>query len=251
MGAATSLSGVKLASRERGILLSTTLLVTATLWWLLMADHLASGHAMHHAAPPGFIQTFFMWMLMMVAMMLPPVLPWIWFYAATTKGRGHSADTVSWCQTLIFGSGYFLLWGGYSLLAAAAQVGMVKSGWLNHNLATSSTAGGAILITAGLFQLSPLKTACLKHCRSPLAYFMTSYHSGPAGALRMGLGHGLYCMACCWAIMAVAFALGTMNMAWMAAATLILCIEKIAPGGQFFSKVFGVGFVVWGVALIV
>jgi predicted metal-binding membrane protein len=251
MNAATGLSGARLATRERGILLATTLLVTATLWWLLTADLLISGHALHHTVSPGFIQTFFMWMIMMVAMMLPPVLPWIWFYAATTKANGRSTDTVSWWQTVIFGSGYFLLWGGYSLLATAAQMSMRASGWLNHHLAVSPAAGGIILIVAGLFQLTPLKTACLKHCRSPLAYFMTSYHSGPAGALRMGLGHGLYCLACCWAIMAIAFALGTMNMVWMAAATLILCIEKIAPGGQVFSKVFGLVFVASGVLLLV
>ena len=251
MNSVTGLSGAKLASRERGVLLATALMVTAILWWLLTADLLTSGHAVHHAASPGFIQTFFMWMAMMVAMMLPPVLPWIWFYAATTKATGSSSDTVSWSQTLIFGSGYFLLWGGYSLLATVVQLSMTASGWLNHNLAVSSTAGGTILIAAGLFQFSPLKTTCLKHCRSPLTYFMTSYHRGPAGALRMGFGHGLYCLVCCWAIMAIAFALGTMNMAWMAAATLIFCIEKIAPGGQIFSKVFGFGFVVSGVFLII
>lgn len=247
----TGLSGTRLAARERGVLLAAALVVTAAFWWLLTAHQLVLGHAGHQAMAPGLLATFGMWMAMMVAMMLPPVLPWIWFFAATTKGRGQRAGAVSWGQTLIFGSGYFLLWGAYSLLASVAQVGLAASGWLNHDLAVSSTLGGAILIAAGLFQFSPLKTACLKHCRSPLAYFMTSYRSGPAGALRMGLGHGLYCLACCWAIMAVAFALGTMNLVWMAAATLILCIEKIAPGGQVISKVFGVGFVAWGLILVV
>ena len=251
METVTGLSGASLAARERGILLTMALVVTAALWWLVAADRLFPAQVVHHAGSPGIFTTFLMWMAMMIAMMLPPVLPWIWFFAATTKSNGAMKGAVSWGRTLIFGAGYFLLWGGFSLLASTVQVGMTANGWLGQELAASSGVGGAILIVAGLYQFSPLKRACLKHCRSPLVYFMTSYRRGPAGALRMGIGHGFYCLVCCWAIMAIAFALGTMNLVWMAAATLILCFEKIAPGGEFFAKIFGLGFAFAGVLLMV
>ena len=117
-------------------------------------------------------------------------------------------------------------------------------------LKVAPAAAGALLILAGAVQFSPLKNACLTHCRSPVGYFLTRWRNGPRGAFSMGFHHGVYCLGCCWALMALAFALGTMNLVWMAAVTLMLCAEKIAPGGQHWSKVFGVAFFVWGAVVL-
>ncbi len=118
------------------------------------------------------------------------------------------------------------------------------------DLTVGPRVGGALLIVAGLFQWSPLKTACLRHCRNPLSFFLSRWRDGPAGAFRMGFRHGAYCVACCWALMALAFALGVMNLLWMAALTLLLCLEKIAPAGRGTGRAFGLAFVVWGVGLL-
>jgi predicted metal-binding membrane protein len=110
--------------------------------------------------------------------------------------------------------------------------------------------GGAVLVAAGLFQFTPLKAACLAHCRTPLGFFLSSWRDGPRGAFRMGLEHGRYCVGCCWALMIVAFALGVMNLAWMAVLTLGLSIEKIAPRGPLVGRAFGALLTAWGVWMI-
>jgi predicted metal-binding membrane protein len=192
-----------------------------------------------------FAWVFVMWLAMMVAMMLPPVLPWIWVFAAASKGQPHKAP--AWGRTLIFASGYFALWSLYSLAAAGAQVALAHLALLEPaTLRVGTVVGGVLLVVAGVVQFTPLKSACLKHCRSPLGYFLTRWEDGPTGAFSMGFRHGVFCLGCCWALMALSFALGTMNLFWMAVVTLLLCIEKIAPGGEMWSRAFGVGFVAWG-----
>lgn len=131
------------------------------------------------------------------------------------------------------------------------QTGLLGRALLHPTaLKVAPTAGAVLLLLAGAVQFSPLKGACLRHCRSPLGYFLTRWRDGPRGAFSMGFHHGVYCLGCCWALMALAFALGTMNLAWMAAVTLLLCIEKIAPGGEHWSKVFGLLLLGWGAAML-
>jgi predicted metal-binding membrane protein len=130
-------------------------------------------------------------------------------------------------------------------------VGLQARGLLGHDLALEATAGGTVLIGAGLFQLSPLKGACLTHCRNPLSYFLRSWRDGPVGAFRMGAAHGVFCVGCCWALMAVALALGVMNLLWMAALTGMLILEKNAPGGRQMGILFGWVLIVWGGFLVV
>ena len=105
---------------------------------------------------------------------------------------------------------------------------------------------------AGVFQLTPLKAACLRHCRSPFGFFLSRWQNGPIGAFEMSRRHGLYCVGCCWVLMLLGFALGVMNLIWMAVATLIICIcgEKILPGGETASHIFGGAFLVWGLWLL-
>ncbi len=246
----------RLIRRDRRILLLALGALLALSWALLVRQH-APGGASHphlltpHALEPGgLILAFFLWLIMMVAMMLPPVLPWILFFATTARrnARRHRP----WLVTAVFVAGYFTVWAGFCLVAAILQLGL-QHGALLHGaeLKVAPVAGAVLLAIAGIYQFSPLKAACLKHCRSPLSYFLAYWKDGPAGAFGMGLRHGAYCLGCCWALMALSFALGIMNLLWMAVLTVLLCIEKIVPGGEVFSRLFGAGFLVWGLWLLV
>ena len=149
--------------------------------------------------------------------------------------------------TSLFVLGYLVTWAIYSLGAAAAQRLLQQRGLFDPlGLEVAAPVGGAVLLGAGLFQFTPLKAACLKHCRSPLGFLLSRWRDGPRGAFELGLRHGAYCLVCCWALMAVGFAVGVMNLAWMAVVTVALCIEKIAPGGAGWSRMFGVLLIVWG-----
>ncbi len=238
-------SGRALVVQERIILLSTVAIISLLLWGLLLSEHQLL-HAMGEGAlGMELLSSLLMWLLMMIAMMLPPVLPWIWFFAAATK-ENRDAD-VSWRRTLVFSSGYFTLWGLFSLVAACSQVVLGDWGSYGHaGLVFAPAISGAIILLAGLYQFSPLKSACLKHCRSPLGYFLSRWKEGPMGAFQLGFGHGLFCLGCCWALMILAFALGTMNFLWMALIVLLLCGEKISPHGELISRFAGAGFLVWG-----
>ncbi len=257
-----------LTRQQRAVILTAGGFLVASLYAYLAATHSGDallgrvaapvhaehwthgGHGAHsHGLGGPLPATFLMWVAMMVAMMLPPVLPWIWFFAAAT--RPVAPGWRLWGRTLLFASGYFALWALYSAGAAVAQTQLSARALLHPTaLKLAPTAAGALLILAGAVQFSPLKNACLKHCRSPLGYFLTRWRNGPRGAFSMGFRHGVYCLGCCWALMALAFALGTMNLVWMAAVTLLLCVEKIAPGGERWSKAFGVSFLVWGAAVL-
>jgi predicted metal-binding membrane protein len=235
-----------LVSRNRWIVSLSMAGVAGLSWFVLIA-----GHTLWHpggglAAPSALATAFAMWMTMMVAMMLPPVMPWILLYSSASAARGSSLG-----PTALFVGGYLAVWAAFSGVAAAVQLVLQRGGWVTgHDPKSGPIVGGALLIGAGVFQLTPLKSACLAHCRSPLSFFLERWQDGPAGALRMGVRHGLFCLACCWALMSLSFALGVMNLLWMAVLTLMLCVEKIAPGGQAFSRLFGGALAVWGVWLI-
>ena len=252
-----------LALQQRVVILLAAAVLVAGLYAYLAASHpgatllARSAAPLHHAGhgvpahPHGasVLAAFGMWMAMMVAMMLPPVLPWIWFFAAATRPTAPGLRL--WGRTLLFASGYFALWGFYSAAAAACQSALAARALLHPTaLKVAPTAGAVLFLVAGVVQLTSLKSACLKHCRSPLGYFLTRWRDGPRGAFSMGFRHGVYCLGCCWALMALSFALGTMNLAWMAAVSLLLCIEKIAPGGERLSRAFGLLFLVWAAAVL-
>ena len=202
----------------------------------------AAQHAGHGAAAGVFAAAATMWFAMMVAMMLPTVLPWILLFARMSRARGGGAR-----ETWSFVAGYLLAWLGYSLLAAGIQVPLAAAAALHGpDLRVAPAAGGAILLAAGLFQFTSLKRRCLTHCRSPLGYLLARWTDGPAAAISLGIRHGVYCVICCAALMAVSFALGVMNLWWMAALTAVLCVEKALPAGDRLGRAFGVVLVVWG-----
>lgn len=188
-----------------------------------------------------------MWMTMMVVMMLPSVLPWLRGFAALSRDRESGSLRPGWVT--LFGSGYFAVWLGFSVMAAWLQLGLRSAGALGPDVALAAPLGGAALIGAGLYQAAPLKAACLEHCRTPLGYFLAHWRNGPGGAFRMGASHGAFCVGCCWALMLAGFALGVMNLAWMALLTVVISVETLVPGGDRIGRLMGVGMVVWGVAL--
>jgi predicted metal-binding membrane protein len=150
-----------------------------------------------------------------------------------------------------FGAGYLLVWTLFSAGAALTQWGLHSLAMLSPAMTTSSARlGGAILIAAGVYQLTPFKRACLLHCRSPLGFLMGHWRDGTAGAIRMGIAHGTYCLGCCWALMCVLFVVGVMNLLWVAAISAFVLLEKVGPRGILASRVAGVAAAAAGVLLL-
>jgi predicted metal-binding membrane protein len=166
------------------------------------------------------------WVVMMAAMMFPSIAPMVLMYARVQRGRRAAALT----RTSAFVSGYLLLWGaaglvGYVVLKLGRQI---DGGFFAWDRAGRWTAAG-VLAAAALYELTPAKNVCLRHCRGPLGFMVEQWRDGPLGALRMGLVHGAWCIGCCWALMAALFALGAMSVAWMAFVAALIAVEKLVP----------------------
>lgn len=223
------------------------------LGWLYMARMNAGmsatdGMAMAAASGLGpLLATFIMWVVMMVAMMLPSVVPTVSLFASLASRRSPLAAAR---MTAMFLTGYALAWIAYCVPAALAQWGLSRAALLSPTgRSTSTVISAAILVAAGLFQFSALKGACAAKCRSPLAFLMHEWRDGAAGALAVGARNGTHCVGCCWALMAVLFVVGTMNLLWMALFTLLVCAEKGLPARWHFDRIVGTGFIAWGVAI--
>ena len=144
-----------------------------------------------------------------------------------------------------------MTWAGFSLLAAILQGALVEVGLVADMMAsTSASLAGMLLIAAGLYQWTPLKNACLAHCRSPIHFLSQRWRPGSSGALRMGVEHGAYCVGCCWLLMGVLFAVGIMSLAWIAAIAAFVLLEKVAPFGVWTSRIVGALLVMLGIATI-
>jgi predicted metal-binding membrane protein len=171
---------------------------------------------------------FLMWAAMMVAMMLPSALPTILIFHKAVR-NDPQVHSPSW-RMFAFTAGYVLAWSGFSVGATLLQWGLAEAALLSPMMVTASPwLGGALLIVAGIYQWTPAKYACLRHCRSPLAFFAEHWQPGMPGALRLGLHHGLYCMGCCWALMLLLFVGGVMSLLWIGAITAFVLMEKLAP----------------------
>jgi predicted metal-binding membrane protein len=153
--------------------------------------------------------------------------------------------------TGLFTAGYLLAWGLFGILATAAEWGLEQAALISPQTQTvGPRLGGPILIAAGLYQLTPVKYACLAKCRSPLAFLLTRWRDGAAGALWMGAEHGLFCLGCCWVLMALLFAGGVMSLIWMSALAALVLIEKLAPGGAWIARGSGAVLLVFGGCLL-
>ena len=203
----------------------------------------------HHWNVVTFFSHLIMWIVMMVAMMLPTAGPMILTFS--TISRGQRQIDQPYVNTSIFVSGYLMVTIGYSLPATLFQ-------WWLHTRAMLTSLGasnsyllsGILLCVAGFYQWSSLKHACLRFCRNPFNFLMTSWRQGSTGALYMGLKHGILCTGCCWALMALMFIGGVMNLLWMVVITAVILIEKVAPRGDVFAKIAGVAMIISGVGLI-
>ena len=194
------------------------------------------------AAQPGWPIVAAMWAVMMVAMMVPSAAPAILLYGAV-----HRRSSTGTPPTLAFLTGYLACWALFALLAAALQLAIAAP----MSMAVESRmAAAALLIAAGLYQLSPLKDACLGRCRSPAQFLARHYRPGIAGAFRLGLVHGAYCVGCCWLLMALLFVGGVMNLLWIAGLTVLVAAEKLLPKGNWIARIAGAAMIAWGLALL-
>ena len=197
----------------------------------------------------ALVPLFLMWAEMMIAMMLPSAAPMILTFAAVNRKRREREQP--FVPTGFFLLGYLAIWALFSALVALAQWALHGLALLSPRMAsTSPVLGGGLLIAAGIFQWTPLKGACLLHCRSRLNFLLTGWSEGNFGAFRLGLRHGWYCTGCCWVLMLLLFAVGVMNMWWVAMITALVLVEKLAPKGLVLGRLAGLALVAWGICLI-
>jgi predicted metal-binding membrane protein len=168
-----------------------------------------------------------------------------------TVNRQRRARTAPDVPTAVFALGYVVVWTLFSLAATLAQWGLNEAALLSSMMrSTTPVLGGLLLVVAGVFQWTPLKEACLVHCRSPLGFIMTHWREGRRGAFLMGLHHGTYCVGCCWALMLLLFVNGVMNLLWVGAIAAFVLVEKIVPAKGRLSQVTGALLVAWGLFVL-
>ena len=186
----------------------------------------------------------------MVGMMVPSAAPMSLIFASVSRKAAAQGSAVA--PAFLFTSGYVAAWTLFSVGATALQWQLEKLALLSPMLASASPLfGGALLVLAGLYQLSRWKDACLDHCRAPARFFAEHWRAGRWGAFRMGLSHGLYCLGCCWLLMGLLFFGGVMNLLWVAGLTAFVLVEKIAPHGARIARVAGIGLLLAGGAQLV
>ena len=194
----------------------------------------------------------------MIAMMLPSAAPMVLLHAAVTRkglarADGAGPNTPSHrllLTTTAFTAGYLAMWGAFSLVAVVAQWALARGELLSAMMmSTSKLLGSGLLLAAGVWQLTPFKTVCLRHCRSPISFLSTHWHPGVGGAFRMGIEHGVFCLVCCWFLMALLFYGGVMNLIWIIGLALLVLAEKVIPAGVAFGRVTGLLLIAWGVWL--
>lgn len=212
--------------RDRVLVLSGIGVIAALAWLFTIY----SGMGMEMMMPVDLVLICSIWMVMMVAMMLPSVVPTLLMYTSILRSQGQQP----FLPMAGFLIGYFLIWSVFAIAAGFTQFA------LHDGLATVSVLGGGVIAAAGIFQLTPLKRACLARCRSPLGFFTTEWREGNRGALAMGVKHGAFCLGCCWLLMGLLFVAGAMNLVWMAGIAIFVLVEKAAPFGEGIGRLTGV-----------
>jgi predicted metal-binding membrane protein len=234
------------AVRANPVGLAALLLGLALVTWIVTIERMR-GMDMGPGTDLGALGWYLgIWVTMMAAMMLPPAAPMVLTFARIRRERARrgKASVPTW----VFVGGYLAIWAAFGLLAYAVYRLLVAAdpGFLAWDEYGPIAAGGAVAL-AGLYQLTPLKSACLKHCRTPLHFVLHGWREGYVGALRMGGEHGAYCVGCCWGLMLILFALGVMSLVWMAVVAAVIFAEKVTPFGLRLSRVFAVAFVLFGI----
>jgi len=209
-----------------------------------MAMPVAAAWSTSHALAIGI-----MWAVMMAAMMLPAASPMILFYTRIAGERGATRSAAG--ATSVFVLGYLAVWAFFSIGAAALQLAFERFALVSPAMrATSTVLAGLVLVAAGVYQFTPAKRACLRHCRSPLEFVMLHWQPGARGAFAMGVRHGAYCVGCCWLLMLLLFVGGVMNVAWIAGIALYVLVEKTVPAGHWVSRAAGVVLLFAGAATL-
>jgi predicted metal-binding membrane protein len=201
------------------------------------------GHAHAASGAASFVPLTAVWLLMMGLMMAPTAWPWV---LAFDRFAGEGSRVQRRWATATFTGGYLAAWGVFAIVAATLQLAWTRLAWLDEQQRTPPMAGAAILIIAGLYQCSTVKSACLTHCRNPFSYLLARWSNAPASGFRLGFGHGLFCVGCCWALMTTVFAVGVMNLWWMAALTCVVFLEQVLPRGDRLRAPLGVALVAAG-----
>jgi predicted metal-binding membrane protein len=256
--------------RDRAVVIGALLVVTALAWanlvWLAndmwMGGMDMAGFRMIPAGqgwmmpmsapwhPIEFGAVFLMWVVMMIGMMTPSVAPMILIYARI--GRQTAGERGPLAASTWFALGYLLSWTAFSLAATTAQWALERAALLTPMMESASNARGAtVLNIAGLYQWTPFKDACLSYCQTPLGFILRyGFRREATGALALGFRHGLYCIGCCWAVMALLFVAGVMNLFWIAALAVLVLIEKVLPFGRLVPRLAGLAFIAAGAWLL-
>jgi predicted metal-binding membrane protein len=222
-------------------------------WEMPMGEPMAGMPEMMMAPEPWsgayLLPSFTMWALMMVAMMLPSAVPMILLHARIDRGTPAARAR----DNALFALSYLLVWVGFSALATAAQAGLTGSGLVSS--ATLAVGGkrlsGVLLLVAAVWQLTPAKAACLEQCQSPIHFVMRYWRPGPAGAVKLGLVHGLFCLGCCWSLMLLLFVGGVMNLAWVALIAAVVLTEKAAPPAWRIDRWLALALALSAVAMLI
>ena len=259
-----------LLQRDRAVVIGALLVVTALAWavlvWLandMWMDGMdmagfrmipaGQGWMMPVSAPWQPIEfgaVFLMWVVMMIGMMTPSVGPMILIYARI--GRQKDGEGRPLAASTCFAFGYLLSWTAFALAATTAQWALERAALLTPMMESASDALGAtVLFIAGLYQWTPFKGACLAYCQTPLGFILRyGFRREAIGALALGFRHGLYCIGCCWALMALLFVAGVMNLFWIAALSVLVLVEKCFPLSRLVPRLAGIGFVAAGAWLL-
>jgi predicted metal-binding membrane protein len=228
----------------------TSLALSLVAWMLLVWLAFDMGHPIAQLTMPmsarwtaaNLFAIFVMWAVMMVAMMLPSALPMIRTFAALSSKRGERI------RVQAFVAAYLVVWAAFSFAATGVQWTLQAAGWLNPMIVSTSTALNAtLLLIAGVYQFTPLKHVCLAKCRTPVGFLLGEWRPGVGGGFAMGLRHGSFCVGCCWVLMALLFVGGVMNLAWIAALSVAIAIEKLFPSGERLSHWLGAALIVAGI----
>lgn len=234
------------------VVLGSIAAVTALAWlYLVVIAGMTSMADMARLRPwtgAEAVMMFIMWAVMMVGMMLPSATPMVLLYARVCR---KSLDMAA-PDTGAFVMGYVAVWTLFSAAATALQWGLEQAALLSPTMTSASPFfAGMVLVLAGLYQWTPAKQACLSRCRSPVEFLSTHWRPGAGGAFAMGLRHGAFCVGCCWALMALLFVGGVMNLLWVALITVFVLLEKVVPFGHGVGKTAGALLALAGLAVIV
>jgi predicted metal-binding membrane protein len=239
-------------SVQRNVILGLLLALAAASWAVLVWQSTDADMNMTMASSTmGLRAPMFLaiWVVMMMAMMFPTAAPMILTFHKVQAGKRQRGD--AFVSTWVFVAVYILVWASAGVVAyAGALAAEAIAARAALSPVTTARIGGVVLVAAGIYQLTPLKDLCLSKCRTPIAFIMTSWRDGAAGALRMGLLHGVYCLGCCWLLFAILFPLGIMNIGAMAVVTLIIFAEKTLPWPRLAPYAAAVALVLYGALVI-